>query len=415
MTAGSSLKTRAYRSWFIADSGTSAGYSLRVFALPLVAFSVTQDVSIAGWITAISSIVYTVMSIFGGTVVDRHNRRKLMLTFAGASSIIWSVVIVLLLNHHLDGWTLLAAAVIHMLISGVTSSSGHAYLRSIISADDYPKARSETEGRDAAISMVSGPVGGVLYAIAQWLPFLASVISYVFAFVATLFIPGREQEDIRAKQARSTGSTAMRDFIDGWKWTLSKRTLVRAMLAFALMDLGFVGIDEAAQLHLVSSGVSSQRIGYINAAWGIAMVIGAFISTKLSHKLHAGITCIAVMAMMAVIHVPLIFTDNYFVIMIMFAISCLPWPLFNALIMGFIYAKTPQNLQGRVTTVVSLPSMALSSLAPGIAGILLKAISWNICIAVFYAFMVVSLFVYIFSPELRSMPRSSQWESTEMR
>ena len=57
-------------------------------------------------------------------------------------------------------------------------------LRSIIDIRYYPKARSLNEGRDATIAMAGSPIGGFLYSIAPWLPFLASACMYAVAGVA---------------------------------------------------------------------------------------------------------------------------------------------------------------------------------------------------------------------------------------
>ncbi|NLW57179.1 MAG: MFS transporter, partial [Bifidobacterium pseudolongum subsp. globosum] len=47
-------------------------------------------------------------------------------------------------------------------------------LRSIIGVRDYSKALSLNRGRDATISIAGNPVGGFLYGVAPWLPFLVT-------------------------------------------------------------------------------------------------------------------------------------------------------------------------------------------------------------------------------------------------
>lgn len=79
---------------------------------------------------------------------------------------------------------LLLIAVLASGINGFLGSATDAMLRSIIDIRYYPKARSLNEGRDATIAMAGSPIGGFLYSIAPWLPFLASACMYAVGGVA---------------------------------------------------------------------------------------------------------------------------------------------------------------------------------------------------------------------------------------
>ncbi|MCI1936348.1 MAG: MFS transporter, partial [Bifidobacteriaceae bacterium] len=155
-------KTGSYVSWMTSDTAAAVGASLRGFAIPLVAFSVSHSLGAAGWLSTLSLILQQVCGLFGGTIVDRHHRKPLIIGNAVLQMLLWSVVSVLIMNGRLSFTFLATAVCVSACATGFLGEATNAALRSIISMQDYPKARSINEGRDATINMAGSPIGGVL-------------------------------------------------------------------------------------------------------------------------------------------------------------------------------------------------------------------------------------------------------------
>ncbi len=64
----------------------------------------------------------------------------------------------------------------------------------------------------------------------------------------------------------------------------------------------------------------------------------------------------------------MLLTDNYWVLLIANAVMCLPFPIINALQLGFIFGKTPDTMQGRITVTLTVPAQALSAFCSATAG-----------------------------------------------
>lgn len=71
----------------------------------------------------------------------------------------------------------------------------------MVPATQMPTARAAVEGSESAASLIAGPVGGVLYAIANALPLLASALGNLIAAVGAACI---HRHDPRARPP-STG------------------------------------------------------------------------------------------------------------------------------------------------------------------------------------------------------------------
>ena len=175
-TAKSFWQSAGYVSWFTADTASAVGAALRALAISLLGYAVSGSTIAAGWLGTSSMIAQQVASVFGGTFVDRHDRKRLIVANAVVGVLAWGAIAVLLLCGALSFPVLLLIAVLASGINGFLGSATDAMLRSIIDIRYYPKARSLNEGRDATITMAGSPIGGFLYSIAPWLPFLRRLV-----------------------------------------------------------------------------------------------------------------------------------------------------------------------------------------------------------------------------------------------
>ena len=180
-TTKSFWQSTGYIPWFTADTASAAGLALHTLAISLLGYAVSGSTVAAGWLGTLSMIAQQVASVFGGTFVDRHDRKRLIVANAVVGVLAWGTVAVLLLCNALSFPVLLLIAVFASGVNGFLGSATDAMLRSIIDIRCYPKARSLNEGRDATITMAGSPIGGFLYSVAPWLPFLVSACMYAAA------------------------------------------------------------------------------------------------------------------------------------------------------------------------------------------------------------------------------------------
>nr|WP_298047083.1 MFS transporter [uncultured Bifidobacterium sp.] len=373
-------------------------------------------------------IAQQVFGVFGGTYVDRHDRRTLIIVNAVMSMLCWGSVAGLLLTGGLRYSILLAIAVVSSAVNGFLGSATDAMLKSIIDMRDYPKARSLNEGRDATVNMAGSPVGGFLYGIRPWLPFLIIACMYAVAGVAATGIRESLRSDVAvrleagtaasddsaASEAGSSGSF-FKDFREGWSWSLHRTMLVMTMIVSALLNFGINGVQYGIQLHLVSAGMNGAYIGFVNTGIFCTMLVGAFIANRMSDRLPAGPVICAGFLFSCLAVVPLVCTSNYWVMLICNSLSALPFPIINAMMLGFVFAKTPDSMQGRITVTLTVPAQALSMFCSAAAGSLLPVCGFRRTILVFLIAMLVSAAIVVVYRPLRTIPRADAWDGAELR
>lgn len=412
-----------YLPWFTADSATAIGVALRYLAVSLIGYKLTGSTTAAGWLGSLAAIAQQVTAVFGGTFADRHDRKTLIIVNATTGVICWGSVAVLLMVGRLAFPVLLAIAVLESAVNGFLGPASDAMLKSIVDIRSYPKARSLNEGRDATINMAGSPVGGLLFGIAPWLPFLSAAVMYLLAGVAAtrIRVGGNPRNgndsgngDSDDDGGKAGGASFFRDFAEGWSWSLHRRMLVLTMVSSALANFGVNGFQYAIQLHLMRTDVNATLIGFVNTGVFLAMLAGAFIAGRISDTAPVGpVTCCG-FVFICIASLPMLLTDNYWVLLIANAVMCLPFPIINALQLGFIFGKTPDTMQGRITVTLTVPAQALSAFCSATAGSLLPALGFGGTMLVFWSVMLVSMLLVVSSREPRTIPRADQWDRTPL-
>ena len=107
---------------------------------------------------------------------------------------------------------------------------------------------------------------------------------------------------------------------------------------------------------------------------------------------------------------PLLFLHSYAAILICQILAGLPFPALNAGLLGFLYGKTPDNMQGRASAVFETTVGILGAACPAMVGWLLQQpdLGFTAVMAVAVVCSVAGLAVSLAGP-LRSIPNPDQW------
>ena len=206
-----------------------------------------------------------------------------------------------------------------------------------------------------------------------------------------------------------------RDFLEGWSWSLHRKTLVIVLIVAALVNFGVNGIQYAIQLHLVSCGTNATSIGFISGGISLMMLVGSLLAGKLSDKVPVGPTVCLAYLFICLCALPMTLTDNYWIMLVANSLVGLPFPLINAMLLGFIFAKSPTSMQGRITVTLTVPAQVLSMFCSAVAGTLLPALGFHGTMLVFLAVLAASAVLVTCSRSIRGIPGASQWEHTALR
>ncbi|MEW2006586.1 MFS transporter [Microbacterium sp. NPDC079208] len=407
-----------YLTWLISDTSKGLASALFGFAVPLLALIITNDPAQAGVIAGAGMVARLLLTLVGGILADRHRRIVLMLVGSILGIVMAGAFTLLALGGSLTFATLLVIDVLLAARSGLFDVAGESALKEIVPDDAMGRAQAANQGRDAALQLAGGPLGGLLLGVGGWLVGVVMTACHLVAAV-TAGLLGRQTRragiaDTGAEEdadldAPTTRPNAWREFREGFGWLLSRPDLGGVMLIMTIINLGFNAAITTVVYALQQAGHSELLIGTVSAAIGAVMLIGAVVAPFLVPRIPAGVLMIGGLTVVALCAVVLSFVSAPWAVAVVLGASVLLLPALNAGMMGYFMVATPSRLLGRANSAIGVLAMGAMPLAPLIAGFGLAWAGRQGTILICAALCVLAAALAIGNRALRSLPVESRW------
>ena len=134
------------------------------------------------------------------------------------------------------------------------------------------------------------------------------------------------------------------------------------------------------------------------------MLIGAVIAARVCERVHMGTGLVVLSVTSLLTLLPMLFSNDYLVILASSLIVGLPIPTINSLLMGFVFAKVPSDMLSMI------PTLFCSALA----GSLLPRIGFGATIGLFLAVLAVNVVIALLMPSIRSLPAADHWDDASL-
>ncbi|QOL33015.1 MFS transporter [Bifidobacterium eulemuris] len=399
----------AYRLWFVSDTSDVCAVSLRTLVVPLLALQLSGSQFVAGVIVAIESTIMMVLLPFGGTLADRWNRRHMMIALGVLGAGLSIAATVCLVAERLNTWSFALIIALFAVVNGLLGTSNDAILKSIVPMENFAKAQAIREGREACVELSGGAVAGFLYKLTQWCPFLVSAVLYLTSAVTALALPQSTGTRHRHADTATNEASFLKQFAEGWVWAMSQRVFLAAMVMGAAVNVACVGVVVGLQITLADQGVDPVLIGVVSTVSGVGALIGSALSGRLVDGVPTGKLIIGALSLFTISLVLLLVSTAYPVVLVSQGMAGLAFPALNAALLGFIYGKTPEDLQGRASAVFETTVGLLGALTPALAGYLLQTRGGFFSVAALaLACAIVGLAIAVCSP-IRGIPKPELW------
>ncbi|MGZ3625544.1 MAG: MFS transporter [Ktedonobacteraceae bacterium] len=347
---------------------SSVGSRVSMLAFPLFVLALTHSPAQAGLIGAMRGLPYALLILPAGALVDRWNRKRVMiLCDIGRAIALGSIPLALVL-----GRLTIAQLYIVSLVEGTLFTffglAETACLPQVVSKEQLPTAAAQGMVIDSVSGLIGPSIGGILYGIGRAVPFLGDAISYGASVVSLFFINAKFQEDREPAPLHLWA-----DIKEGLRW-LWKKPLLRFL---ALLTGGMVAPVVGYSLILIviaqSQHASSFTIGVILACGGIGSILGAFLVTPLQKHFSFGQIMIASTWIWALTWLLFAVAPNPLILGIVTAVTFIIVPIYLSVQFGYRLALIPDHLQGRVNSVFRLIAFGSEPIGLAVTGILLQA------------------------------------------
>jgi MFS family permease len=376
-------RNRSYRLLLTGATAEDVGAAVGAFAVPLVAYEVTGSVVQAGVISFVGQLGSVLMALPAGVIVDRVDRRRLIMIGGAIAALAWLSVVVVGLA---DGVAIIAphlaaALFVSSMVGSLMDPAGTAALHAVVPKEQLGQAMSVAQGRDAAATLLQGPIGGLLYGMSTVLPFIVSAVGRLVSVLATSLV----REPLNGDLAAARAEHPFVSLREGLRYVFSVPLLRTMIWLFMLVNIVLNGMLIAINLHLVSTGTPALLIGLINTAVGVGILVGSVLAGLLVKRVRVGALTAMTLGVSGVAVIAMALFPTYWGFVAALTGMMLFAPALNAGMLSYVTAITPGHMQGRMAATMGLTGLVAGPTAPLVGSLLLANLGIGLAMWVFSA------------------------------
>lgn len=374
------------------------GGAMTSLALMLYAVDLTGSTRWGAAVMAASTLGTLVMSLPAGALVDRWDRRRVMVRTSLALAVVLACVPGAALVGVLRPIHLVVIAVVIAVLSAFFGPAEQASLPRIVAAQDLGPAAAVNQARGAVASLLGPSVAGALYSLGRSVPLLGdallNVVSAALVSRVRTPLPPPPQSQDRPR--------LLADLRSGLGFIVSTPAVAAIVTMNAIASFGFGGLLALITLTFKAHHLPDTLIGAMQTACGISGLAGALAGPQLLRRCRVSTLfiggvlincgCAALMA---------VWPQPYLIIGLL-CLACVAMPPGTAGVQAYQITLTPDHLQGRVAGANGLLTLALAPAATMLAGSLTGQ-PWSLAMSPFLVAIVAIALIAITHPAIRTL------------
>lgn len=388
---------------------SSLGTQLSLLAFPLLILALTKSPAQAGIVGTLRALPYIVLSLPAGALVDRWNRKKIMIYCdAGRALCMLSIPLAAVVGH-MTLFQIYGVALLEGSLAVFFSLASAASLTNVVAKAQLPEAMGRYQATEGVMLLIGPLLGGILYSIANVLPFFMDAMSYVVSAVSLCFIATSFQKEHLTTTPKHLGA----DIIEGLVW-LWQQPLILFLAVLSggvnvfLASFPLIVIVLAQQQH-----ASPFTIGLIFAIGGCGGIAGALLGGVIKKRFRFGQVIGGILWSWVVFWALYLVVSNLIVLGIIATIFFFSEPVYNVVQFSHRLSLIPDRLQGRVNSAFRLIAFSGPPLGLALTGMLLQTIHVQPTILVFLGILMSLALVTTLSPHMQMNPESSKIMSSQ--
>jgi MFS family permease len=395
---------------WIGQTVSEIGSRMTMFVFPLVTYVLTGSALLAAAAEAAHLLGLAGALLPAGVLADRYDRRRIMRIASGTGVLSYGSLVVVGVLGELTVPHLLVVAFVTGVGAGLFMPAEISAVRTVVPPEDLPTALSQNQARLHVASLVSAPLGGVLFAVTKWLPFAFDAVTFAVSWL----LLGRIRTDLSPAPYDGPRRRPAHELAEGVRFVWS-RPFFRVLTVWsALANLAVNALFFVALLRLIEGGFEAWHIGLGEAVAGLAGIVGAILAPWLIERTPTGRLTVAIAWSFLPLVVPMALWNQPLVVAAALGLGLLLNPAGNAGIGAYRVAVTPPELLGRVQSTAQFVAMCAMPFAPVLAGLLLSTLGGSAAVLALGGVCALVACIPTFSRSVREVPAPAQWERYEV-
>ena len=406
------LQNRRFARVFFAGAASIGGFSIGQVAINYLVFDQTRSSVQLAFVGVAFTLGLVSLSLFGGTLADRRDRRGLMILCDGIRAATLALVTVALVLLGFDYWLVLAASFILGAFSAIFQPAERAMIPSILQKEQLADANGLIQLTASLAGALSNALGGALVvAVGAVLAIGLNSVTFLVSglLIASLTSVRRpsEEESTAAKAPDQKRAGFLEDTREGFRYIIGYRGLLMLTVSagvinlFYAMFLPFSVIYTTQILHgnATTYGVFLGLFA-LGAAPGSLLVgrVGAVRRAGLAWSL-GGIAGGGSLLILVLVPVTTVAFVAIFLIGLLLGFMVTTW-------LSIVQIVVPNEMQGRYFGIDTLGSFAILPIGQIIGGFSIASLGLASTFVIAGAGILVSSLAFMGVRELREMGHS---------
>jgi predicted MFS family arabinose efflux permease len=379
------LRNRDYMLLWSGQVVSTLGSTASQIVYPLLILAMTGSPAAAGISAALHSLPYVLFSLPAGALIDRWDRKRVMiLCDVGRALVVTGVALALWLDVVTIA-QLYVSAFIEGSLFVFFNIAEVAALPRVVRKEQLPEAAAQNEAAFAAAHIVGPSLGTALYqTLGRAAPFVADAISYTVSMITLAFI----RTEFRSSSVHEKKDLLV-EIAEGLRWLWHQR-LIRFM---AFLTGGFNLVNAATGLLLIvlakELGASDLDIGLMFSIGGLGGIVGSLVGGQMQKRFTFGQVIIGCMWAAALLFPLYAAAPSHLWLGVLFALGYFLGPVYNVVQFSYRLALIPDALQGRVNSTFRLLAFGFMPIGAALGGFLIERIGATSTVIVFSAWYLL--------------------------
>jgi MFS family permease len=357
-----------YAKLWTASAISNLGDGVRWTALPLLAVTLTRDPAKVAAIDLASFLPWFLFALPAGALVDRLDRRMVMVAANVFRTAVMVALAVLVLTNSSSLVVVYLLAFCLGMAETMFDNAAQAIMPRLVDRGLLEKANGRLFAAELTANQFIGPpIGGLLFATVAALPFFVDAGSFAVSALLIFLIAG----SFRTPNDSALLARLRQDIAEGLRWLWAHR-LLRTMAVFlGLQNMASTACFSIFVLFAVEIlGLTDAGYGVLLSSLALGSLLGSLTVARIATWIGSGTTLFLCLALSAVAYALIGVSSNPFTVGA--GVVLLGWPItaWNVITVSLRQVIIPNRLLGRVNSVYRLMGWGTMPIGAVIGGLL---------------------------------------------
>jgi DHA3 family macrolide efflux protein-like MFS transporter len=345
------------------------GTNMTGFAQTIWAYEITGSATALALVGFFFVTPLLIFSPIAGAIVDRYNRKLMMMVSDLASGLATIIILVLYTTGNLEIWHLYITSAFQGLFQTFQWPAYSAAITTMLPKEQYGRANGMLSLAESASGIFAPVLAGAMMAFIGFGGILTiDIITFVIAIGALLLVE-IPQPQITVSGIESRG-TIWKEAAYGFRYILKRPSLLGLQLVFMLGNF-FVGIPLAIRAPTILASTNNNELifGSVNSVGAIGGLVGGLVMSAWGgpkRRIHGVLGGWAISSLFGIVLFG--FADGLIGWSIASFIAVFFVPIINGSNQAIWQAKVAPDLQGRVFSIRRLIAWFVTPAAQLVAG-----------------------------------------------